>query len=245
MKVWLKISLWLGILGIVLCIIGVVGINSYNVNVYEMEEDVVKEIQNGSVSELNINVNSDNVKIISSDTFKVEGKETKLNIYEKNGVLSIENKTKLNVFKKSAEEVKIYVPEDYVFDKVKLEVGAGKVEVDKLNVKNNFDLEIGGGTVILNDIKCDKTMIEVGAGEIKGKVESSDIDIDCGAGDINLEVVGNKEEYSYELDVGVGKLKVGDIVINGIGKKEIGNESRKNIIKVDCGAGNINIEFSK
>lgn len=245
MKVWLKISLWLGIIGIVLCIVGVVGINNYDANVYEMEEDVVKEIQNGSVSELNINVNSDNVKIIPSDTFKVEGKESKLNISEKNGVLSIENKTKVNIFKKSAEEVRIYVPEDYAFDKVKLEVGAGKVEVYKLNVKNNFDLEIGGGTAILNDIKCDKTRIEVGAGEIKGKVEASNIDIDCGAGDINLEVVGNKEEYSYELDVGVGKLKVGDIVINGIGKKEIGNASMNNNIKVDCGAGNINIEFSK
>lgn len=245
MKVWLKISLWLGIIGIVLCIAGVVGINNYEGNVYEMEEDVVKEIQNGSVSELSINVNSENVKIISSDSFKVEGKESKLNISEKNGVLTIENKTKLNIFKKSAEEVRIYVPEDYVFDNVKLEVGAGKIEVDELNIKNKFDLEIGGGTAILNDINCDKIMIEVGAGEIKGKVEASDIDIDCGAGDINLEVVGDKDAYSYELDVGVGKLKVGDIVINGIGKKEIGNVNMKNSIKVDCGAGNINIEFSK
>lgn len=245
MKVWLRISLLLGIIGIVLCVVGVIGINNYSLSVNKMEQGFTKDINGSDIYELDIDVNAGNIKVVVADSFKVEVNTSNVKVEETGGVLSIEEKSKLNIFNKKNQEIILYVPENYTFDDVNVELGAGKIEIDKLDITNTFYLELGAGTCNFNDVKSDSAKIECGAGEIKGNINANDIDLSCGAGNVLLTALGTKDSFGYDLDVGIGKLKVGDISINGIGNEKIENLDTDNMIKVDCGAGNVNIDFSE
>ena len=45
----------------------------------------------------------------------------------------------------------LYVPDDMIFDKVKLEAGAGKIEIESLK-SNDLTLELGAGKVTINEL---------------------------------------------------------------------------------------------
>ena len=251
MKAWLKASLILGVIGIILCIVAVVCGSSLDLNYLKEKisldgkREINYDVESNNISDLKIKIGAANVKIMEGDSFKIEGKINKVSIVEKNNTLYIEDENKINIFGKNNNQIIVYVPNEYEFKNVEMEIGAGQIDIDKINIKNKFDLKIGGGLAILNNVLCEDAKIECGAGKIEGNISANNIDIECGAGNTELKLEGSKDEYNYDLDVGVGRIKVGDVTINSADKKEMRNTNENRSIKVDCGTGNVNIEFSK
>lgn len=231
MKTWLKAALWLGIIGIILCIVGLVCGSTLNLNYLkdkidiDWDKEITQEISNNDIKDLNIKIDAGKVKIKTGDSFKVECKKAVIDVNEKDNALYIESKNIINFLGKNNQEIVIYVPSDYEFQ--------------------NVSLEIGAGVAVINDVKCDTTEIECGAGQIEGNISVNNIDIDCGAGKVELKVEGNKNEYNYDLDVGIGQIEVGDVTIGGSGDKKVKNTEENRNIKIDCGTGKVNVKFSK
>ena len=60
-------------------------------------------------------------------------------------------------------------------------------------------------------------------------------------GDVNIGIVGEKEDFNYELSCGMGELEVFDESYTSLGKdKEIDNGARYTI-SLECGVGKVTV----
>ena len=82
--------------------------------------------------------------------------------------------------------------------------------------------------------------LDMGVGKIElTSVFTGKSEIDAGIGELNLNVLGNKEDYTLKVDKGIGSIKVDNE--NAEDNSTIGDGF--NIIDIDGGIGSININF--
>ena len=144
-------------------------------------------------------------------------------------------------------------------DETKIETGAGKINIEKLNTQGLY-LELGAGDVhIENVIATGKTKIDGGVGktELKyceinnlkanlgmgefvfsGKLTGKN-EIDSGVGAINIDLMDNKKNYTIDVSKGLG-----NVALDGQ-KLEMDRVygTGENYIDIDGGIGEIKIDF--
>lgn len=215
------------------------------------------------VSTLKIDLACTNLDIKTGNSFKVETNNSKITFEEKDGSVKIkeENRNWLNN-NNSESNLIIYIPEDMIdIDETKIETGAGKINIENLNTQSLY-LELGAGDVYLeNVIATGDTKIDGGVG--KTELKSCEInnlkanlgmgefvfngkligksEIDSGVGAINIKLMEKKENYTIEVDKGLGnvtldgqKLKIDRVYGTG-----------KNYLDIDGGIGSIKIDFKE
>ena len=105
----------------------------------------------------------------------------------------------------------------------------------------NVDLSAGG--IEMHNSKINGGKLEVSAGGVEGHgIELlSDIDIDCSAGGVELELT-NGDDMGYRID-----SSVGSIIIDGDKfKDEVNlNEDADIMVSIDCSAGSVEISYQK
>lgn len=225
-------------------------------NDFKIISDEVKEI-----SALKVELAFTNLEIRTGDSFKVETNNSKITFINNNGSVKIkeENRNWLNNNKYTSDLI-IYIPEDMIdLDETKIETGAGKINIEKLNTQSLY-LELGAGDVYIENLSVAKeTKIDGGVGktEIKsckmhnlkanlgmgefvfnGKLTGKN-EIDSGVGAINIYLIDNKENYTIEVSKGLGnvtldgqKLEMDRVYVTG-----------ENYLDIDGGIGEIEIDF--
>lgn len=160
-------------------------------------------------------------------------------------------------------EIILYIPQDYSFEKVdvnlgagllemsgiaateiNLEVGAGQILADCLQAQN-CDIEVGMGEIILEDIEANTLDAEVGMGhlEVEGTV-LGDIHAKCSMGAAELKLTGTAEEFNYTVEAAMGNVTIDGASYSGLTQdKSIDNRADKNI-KMECSMGDIQVEFT-
>lgn len=126
-------------------------------------------------------------------------------------------------------------------DTLDIEVGAGKGNVSNVSVAEQSDIEVGAGILSISKFIVNKLELECGMGKIimDGSIEKSCI-ADCGMGNIDMELNGNIEEYSYSVECGMGEVKVNEDHYSGLGtSKEKGTGEKK--LDLECGMGSIKV----
>lgn len=218
------------------------------------------------IQDLELTLRSCEFQILESkdDQIRVEieeGKEDYFSLKVKEGTLHI-NDTRKNKHNLKSVHVDLWIPSDYVLDRVKVTLGAGSMQIsrlaaDKINIEGGagkieaetliankeLDAEIGAGDFYIEEAALGKTDIECGVGrfEIGSCTLNGDAEISGGVGDVNIGIVGEKEDFNYELSCGMGELDVFDDSYTSLGKdKEIDNDA-KYTISLDCGVGRVNV----
>ena len=212
------------------------------------------------VEELDIEIAFADFEIKVGDELKVEGQ-----IYEdfkievENKTLKIEDVNKKWIFNSNdAAQLTLYVPEDLIFTKAEIEIGAGTTNIEKLKVAN-LDLNLGAGAVKIQNCEAEKTDIECGAGKVvieNSTLKNLKLDtgvgefsysgyilgnsaIECGIGKLTLNLEGGEELYSIEAEHGIGAIKLNGSNLEN--NKTVG--SGENIIKLEGGIGEIQINM--
>ena len=232
-------------------------------NNQETLTDNLKIIASGieEISTLKIELSCTNLEIKVGDSFKVETNNTKITFSNNNGRIEIkeENNSWLNR-KNYVSNLIIYIPEDnFILDEATIQTGAGKINIEKLLAQNLY-LKLGAGEVqiqnlfAINEAKVDggvgktelksceinnlKANLGVGefifSGNLTGKNE-----IDSGVGDVNINLNGEKEDYTIEVSKGLGSVTLNGQKIES--DKTVGNG--KNLLDIDGGIGEIKINF--
>ena len=223
---------------------------------FKIISDEVKEI-----SALKVELAFTNLEIRTGDSFKVETNNSKITFTNNNGNIKIkeENHNWLNNNKYTSDLI-IYIPEDMIdLDETKIETGAGKINIEKLNTQSLY-LELGAGDVYIENLSVAKeTKIDGGVGktEIKsckmhnlkanlgmgefvfnGKLTGKN-EIDSGVGAINIYLIDNKENYTIEVSKGLG-----NVTLDGQ-KLEMDRVygTGENYLDIDGGIGEIEIDF--
>ena len=213
------------------------------------------------VTTLKIDLAYTNLDIKTGDDFKVETNNSKITFEENNGSVKIkeENRNWLNNNNMSSNLI-IYIPEDMIaIDETKIQTGAGKINIEKLNTQRLY-LELGAGDVYIeNVIATGKTKIDGGVG--KTELKSCEINnlkanlgmgeftfsgkltgkskIDSSVGAINIDLIDNKNNYKIDVSKGLGNVtldgqKLETDRVYGIGE---------NYLDIDGGIGEIKIDF--
>ena len=153
----------------------------------------------------------------------------------------------------------MYVPSDFIFDRVAIESGASKTNIEELYTKQLY-LDLGAGKVMINNLTVlENAKIDGGAGETiikSSNIHNLDLEmgvgrlslsskltgnnkIDSGIGEMNLSLLGTLDDYCIILDKGLGNA-----TING---KNMSDDTTygtgENKLDIDGGVGSIQIDF--
>lgn len=176
---------------------------------------------------------------------KVTGKDhDRVKISNDNGSLTIASSQKVR-----NRSVEIFCPENLNFQKIKLQMGAGTIELDGDFKADQMEVNVGAGTLENSgslDVKEADFTVGVGTADI-GELQVEKLNGSCGMGNMDLVLAGKAADYNYELKCGLGNLEVDDSQETSItsGNKQITNDSATKNIKLDCGMGNVQVDFDE
>lgn len=214
----------------------------------------------GNITKLEVEINAADFTIKQADEFSVESNLKYLTVKEENGVLKIKENKRFGLTYNDATMI-LYIPANTVFEKADITTGAGRLTIDTLSA-NSLKLELGAGEVNITSLNAfDDADIDGGAGKITisgGSLRNLDLDMgvgqlnltsavlgnsdfDLGIGETNITLIGSKEDYKIDAEKGIGNITIdGKSVSNFDG---IGNGDNK--IEVSGGIGAINLEFKE
>lgn len=166
---------------------------------------------NENIKDIDINLKTAEVDIISGDKFELSSNIYKLSFTDNFGKLEIkDNRTAFD--KRKEGKVTLTMPKDTDVNSIMLKLKAGKIKYNfpktsKLDISTEFgDIELKNGYANYLSIKN-----KVGEIELE-KFNGDKIDIDTIFGDIELKILKNK----YEITTNVG---LGNVYYNG--KEEV------------------------
>ena len=235
---------------------GVLGLKKEDENVNIDMSEV--QFENSDVAILDIDLSYTNLTIKTGETLKAEASNNKIQCTQNDKKLKIVEE--YEVFSKNdREEMIVYVPEDLEFEKVKINTGAGKINIQNLTAKE-LVFELGAGETQIENLNVsDKCEIEGGIGKLNiaaGSIKDLDLDmgvgelnmtakltgenkVNAGVGNLKMNLKGDKENYKIDTDKGIGSVKIDGQEISDDEKYGDGENS----IDVDGGIGSIKIDF--
>lgn len=229
--------------------------NSINTLTGDLQTTKIKN----EIKKLDIETKGVNIIINEGNEFKIETDNKDIKIKESyNKLLIVENNNSW-IHKTDYTELIIWVPKDYQFNEVSIENGAGKIEINKLDTKS-IELDLGAGQVdIINLNVSRESDINGGAGEINienSYINNLDLDlgvgkttlnaslygiseIDCGIGELVVNLIGMEDDYKIKLDKGLGNATLNNEKMDST--TYYGNGT--NLIEVNGGIGSISINY--
>ena len=166
-------------------------------------------------------------------------------VKETSGKITITDTRSGNVKKK--KQIKVIVPSGKDFDTVSLGVDMGTIDLECDLKVQELSVEVGAGEFSgygnITAAYCD---LQVGAGTIDiDQLDIQKLNADCGAGEIDMVVTGKEKDYNYDLSCGMGEINLEDSEYSGLGiEKNISNEGARKDMVLECGMGEIDVEFT-
>lgn len=218
------------------------------------------------IRELKIDLRNCDLRIAPSDDDKIyvgieAGDADHISLKRDEDVLKIID-TRKHFKNLKTVSVDIRIPDDHMFDEISMQLragdigidrlaaneieikaGAGQMDVETLIAKQEFDLELGAGDMEIGEAELGRTDIECGVGsfEIISCTLGGDANINGGVGEVNVGIAGEKDDFNYELQCGLGELEVFGDSYTSLGKdKKIDNGARYTIA-LECGVGSVNV----
>lgn len=228
---------------------------------YVMDEMKTLEVDtNKNFDNLEINLSGTSLEILEGDTFLVETNNNYIEIKQSSNGLVVKEKHH-NWFRNNGKsKLVISLPKDMEFENFVVDAGAGRIEIDSI-IAHKLDFNLGAGQVTINNLKVSgEAEIEGGAGEFVvkgGSITNLDFDmgvgralisaeilgksdIDAGVGELEIDLVGKKDDYQIFVDKGIGNIRIDGDNFNT--NSVYGDGINK--IDIDGGVGSIKIEFT-
>lgn len=228
------IALALAIVLVAAIIGGMVGGLSLLSKIFDGSDDPITDMRQyaveGNATSLDIDVDASEIKILIGDAFYVKSNLKDIAVNNDGGTLAVKYKTRFNVYSGEAV-IEICVPADTVFksitvssgagmmyakalcaDRISIDSGAGKVDIDGICAKKQCDINTGAGKVSITDADINDLDLDIGTGRLElAGILFGDCNIDMGVGAADIILQGGKDAYRFDVDKGIG-----DITVDGI-----------------------------
>lgn len=213
--------------------------------VYQVESDI---------HSLEIQVSAADLVIKAADDFSVESNLKFLTVSEGDGTLKIHEDVKFGVTYSNAQ-LTLYVPAGTVFESasittgaakltagalsaktLKLQLGAGDVNIDILNALTEADITGGAGKITIGGGTFTDLNLKMGVGSLNMTAFlAGNSDLTLGVGTSNLTLLGSLDDYTIDIEKGLGS-----IIVNGETVSEFDNEGvGPNDVEIEGGVGAI------
>lgn len=218
---------------------------------YRGEDIDISETYTG-ITDIDIQLSAGVLQIMESDTQEVRFETSeidarlRLEYYVKDGELVVETRRNLAGLRNSPHigTIYLFLPKDYTINEVDINIGAGAFYADYI-AANSLNVEVGAGEAIIEDYRTIETDFQCGTGYIEASGNPGvSVNVDCGIGEVDLSVNGRKEDYSYELQCGIGNIQLEQENFSGLGREQqIYNNTGKEM-NIDCAIGSVTVAFN-
>lgn len=221
-----------------------------NKNMSNINKDSIMKLEKTQyqIQSLKVQAKYGEIKINqwNEECFGIENKAKSLDVkYEViDGVLNVSVSGKIGIFKNNVGDINVYIPKDKL-SSADLSIGAGELECNGL-FADSIKIEVGAGEGKVKNSEFGQCDINVGMGELEleGTTVNS-MNIDCGMGEVKAELNNSYNDFDYKLKVGAGEIELGTQKYEGISKTvDISNNTGRTM-DIDCGMGEVTIEFNK
>lgn len=239
-------------------ILGAAGLFGFLFDSDVVQDELKTYTVSNSITNLKIEIAAADFTINKADSFSVESNLKHITVTEKNGTLIITEKKKIGIRYNEAKLI-LNIPSETVFktaniitgagrltvdnlsaDSLNLVLGAGEVKIDSLSANSNCEIDGGAGKITISDGKLHSLDLDMGVGEFNMTAALyGNNDLELGVGETGLTLIGNEDDYSVNVEKGVGNVSV-----NG---KEVSyyNTSNGNTkVDIEGGVGAIKISFT-
>ena len=244
---------WLTLLCVLLLTLTMAGCTENMV----LEETIFYPVS-ADIHSLDIRVGAADFVIRPADTFAVESNLKYLTVSAADGVLQVQEKNRSGG-QYNNPVLTLYMPENMMFEAVRIETGAAKIKADSMTTKS-LELKLGAGDVEIAKLTVeDSARIEGGAGKLSiadGALRNLNLnmgvgelnltaallgenDLTFGVGASNLTLLGSREDYRLEIERGIGSIMVDGDSIGNIQNYGEG----KNHVEIEGGVGSVDLSF--
>lgn len=162
-----------------------------------------------NIESFKIDISNDNIEIKEGEKFEVKTNDPDVKFYHENSKVKIKtDKTfSWHLSNSSRGTIIIYLPNEFNITELDFNLGAGKIDIDKIFVETLL-MDLGAGTMTTKEINVyEKATINGGAGNINiysGTINNLNLKLGAGNASIESDLTG-----SNTLTTGVGKLNLG------------------------------------
>ena len=162
-----------------------------------------------NIESFKIDISNDDIEIKEGEKFEVKTNDPDVKFYHENSKVKIKtDKTfSWHLSNSSRGTIIIYLPNEFNISELDLNLGAGKIDIDKIFVETLL-MDLGAGTMTAKEINVyEKATIIGGAGNINiysGTINNLNLKLGAGNASIQSDLTG-----SNTLTTGVGKLNLG------------------------------------
>ena len=217
-----------------------------------MDESLKYQI-NSAVHSLHIQIGAAEVVIKEAENFSLESNLKYLSVSDDNGILTISEENNTGVTYTNAF-LTLYIPADTVFDdisimigaakmttgtlsadRVNLKLGAGDIRIENLSATSQSKIEGGAGKITIENGTLQNLQLKMGTGELNLTASlTGKSDLCLGIGETNLTLIGEKSDYTVEIEKGLGNISVDGKDVTDFGVS--GNGPNRIIIEGGIGA---------
>lgn len=133
-------------------------------------------------------------------------------------------------------------------NELSLELGVGDVELEEVTIHSETEIKGGTGNIQVKDSTFySKFDIEEGAGDIAFIGElMGNVKINCGIGDVKLEVDNHRDNYHIVAEGGVNSLKIDGEKMGGSLATQYNDnyENNRFDMKLEVGVGDVQVNFN-
>ena len=215
-----------------------------------------------NIESFKIDISNDDIEIKEGEKFEVKTNDPDVKFYHENSKVKIKADKTLNwhLSNSSRGTIIIYLPNEFNISELDLNLGAGKIDIDKIFVETLL-MDLGAGTMTAKEINVyEKAAINGGAGNINinsGTINNLNLKLGAGnasiqsdltgsntlttgVGKLNLGLSRSKDNYKFDINKGLGNIILNDFDVSE--DTLIGDGETK--IKINGAIGNIIINTS-
>lgn len=216
-----------------------------------------------NIESFKIDISNDNIEIKEGEKFEVKTNDPDVKFYHENSKVKIKtDKTfSWHLSNSSRGTIIIYLPNEFNITELDLNLGAGKIDIDKIFVETLL-MDLGAGTMTAKEINVyEKATINGGAGNINiysGTINNLNLKLGAGnasiesdltgsntlttgVGKLNLSLSRSKDNYGFDINKGLGNITLNDFDIS---ENTISGDGETKI-KINGAVGNIIINTAE
>ncbi len=215
-----------------------------------------------NIESFKIDISNDDIEIKEGEKFEVKTNDPDVKFYHENSKVKIKSDKTFSwhINNSSRGTIIMYLPNEFNISELDLNLGAGKIDIDKIFVETLL-MDLGAGTMTAKEINIyEKAAINGGAGNINinsGTINNLNLKLGAGnasiqsdltgsntlttgVGKLNLGLSRSKDNYRFDINKGLGNIILNDFDVSE--DTLIGDGETK--IKISGAVGNIIINTS-
>ena len=227
-----------------------------------LEEYTIISNNVNNIESFKIDISNDDIEIKEGEKFEVKTNDPDVKFYHENSKVKIKSDKTFSwhINNSSRGTIIIYLPNEFNISELDLNLGAGKIDIDKIFVETLL-MDLGAGTMTAKEINIyEKAAINGGAGNINinsGTINNLNLKLGAGnasiqsdltgsntlttgVGKLNLGLSRSKDNYKFDISKGLGNIILNDFDVSE--DTLIGDGESK--IKINGAVGNIIINTS-